>query len=464
MKKTPQDTHIGSLPSTLWLIWVFVLLPIICFYGVGIKEDSFHLKNNGHFFAETGDQFIIQELEENKETLFVLKDSAGLKPLDFTSLEIKRNQKSQNDWLILQESFVTSLPRCPKDTNPHTSCMVTNNGIFEDPIFLGYFFAALFSILAAQSLLSGISHVRSSLPRMVQKSTDENQGLSQDDVEALVLLYSAVEHSSLPWKKGHLASQMPPKHQAIHNRLRLLPLALSLGGLAFLCLGTHQHWYAQQTYGFDIWASSNHPLGFYSRLIYEALLYTLFFPLIFYWLFLSIFIMHHMITTLEEHNAVRFIRFSFDEAGGMGEFGNQSLRNVIVLLPLLLPIIAYILYYPVTQLLIIGLILFTVSLPLIFFWPLLGARRALIRLKGLEIDLLTENFERSYELLKEVLSKEPEHLERVKETSEALLAAEQVFREMNELPTWPFSRTLLAKFASVMTILLSGLAILLERM
>ena len=465
-KASNQKNRLISLSYVFRSIFVFVIFPIILFTIVGFVEHSFFLPNSGLYFTEQGTKYGI----EQEKSLFVLVGETKELAQNFPKEHIEQTWTSDSGQLIFTQDFIATLPRCPKEGIAHHSCMITNNGIFEDPIFLGYFFAVFFMILAAYNLLNGIKSLHASIDRLIVKTkTSETEeeplgGLSNKELEDLLHLCMTIEGSFLPWRRPHMANELSGKHQRLYKNLRYIPFIISLGGTAYLAKGTYQHLYPMQSYGFDIWASGNYPFGFYSRFFYEAILYVVFFPTVFYWLFLSIFIMHHLITYLEEKNAVRFIRFSFDEAHGMGEFGNQSLRNILILMPLLLPIIAYILFYPVTDLLIAGMLIFVIALPFIFYWPLLGARRSLIRLKQNEIKVFTKHYEQSYNRLKEVLSKDPDNLVLVKDTSEALLAADQVFKELNDLSTWPFSRPLIAKFASLMTILLSGLAILLEKL
>ncbi len=137
----------------------------------------------------------------------------------------------------------------------------------------------------------------------------------------------------------------------------------------------------------------------------------------------------------------------------MGEFGNQSMRNVVVVLPLLIPIFAYIIFYPVTPLLAIGLIAFIIGLPVLFLWPLLGARRSMMRMKEAELQMLGTHFESSYFQHKNAMKDHPDNLELQALTAGALQQSEQIFQEMCNLPTWPFSKTLIAKFGSILAIL-----------
>jgi len=184
--------------------------------------------------------------------------------------------------------------------------------------------------------------------------------------------------------------------------------------------------------------------------------------MIFYWVSCSIYLKHQTLTRLEQKKGFRFIRFSHDEAGGMGEFGNQSLRNVVIMLPLLMPIIAYIIFYPVTPLLVIGLIIFIIGLPVLFLWPLLGARRSMIQMKELELQMLATHFERSYFQHKKAVIHNPDDLELQAATGGALQQSEQIFQEMSNLPTWPFSKTLIAKFGSILGMLSGFLYFLIE--
>ena len=317
--------------------------------------------------------------------------------------------------------------------------------------------------MAGRPLIRGFGRIvetTSSRLVILQGEGDGGSELTEGERMQLTLFQMSVIEALLPWNKISRKPLLDPQNIKRIERIRRLPWVISFFGFVFLILGTLQHWNAVETYGFDIWASDNYLLGFIARMLYEAILYVVFFPMMFYWLFCSIYLKHQTLTQLEQKKGFRFIRFSHDEAGGMGEFGNQSLRNVVLMLPLLMPIVAYIVFYPVTLLLIIGLAAFIIGLPALFLWPLLGARRAMTRMKQEEMLMLATYFEKSYFDHKKAIKHFPDDLELHALSGETLRRSEQIYQEMNSLPTWPFSKTLIAKFASILAMLSGSLTFL----
>lgn len=445
-----------KIPWTL-LVVLFAIIPTLGFILIGVVEDSFTLQNNGFSIDESGEHWPILELGD----AYYLIDDAPLTPnhniskYDLNEMNDIKTVVFENGsiGLRLSSDYTDQLARCPSGTIVE-SCIITNNGILEDPIFLGYFPAAALTVIAGKGLVSGFHRIietTSSRLVMLKGEDGGDSQLTEEDRAQLTLFQQLLISSLLPWNKSPQMQFLTPENVAKIRWVRRIPWIISIFGFLFLVMGTLQHWNSVDTYGFDIWASQNYLLGFMARLLYEAILYLIFFPMMFYWLFCSIYLKHQTLIQLEQKRGFRFIRFSHDEAGGMGEFGSQSLRNVVVMLPLLLPIIAYIIFYPVTPILIIGLSGFLIGLPILFLWPLLGARRSMIRMKELEIQTLATHFERSYFQHKRAVQESPEDLELHGLTGEALQRSEQIYQEMSNLPTWPFSRTLLTKFASIIT-------------
>ena len=456
---TANDS-LESIP-TKGLILIFAIIPALIFTAVGTVEDSFELADTGVLFDDSGG---IYDLIEWEDRLYVFNQT-NASSVDIRAEQVADYTYHPSGYLMLTNEFASELNRCPVG-DIEVTCVITNNGLLEDPIFLGYFPAAAFTILAAGPLIRGMHAVRRGLPNLVSFEGDfgSSSQLSQDDFEEVDRFYNCMLLSILPWEKVPESKELSSENLKRFNHLRRVPKILSFLGLLTLYLGTNQHWTSEQTYGFDIWASSNFLLGFSSRLLYEAMIEIVFFPLIFYWLFTSIYLKHHALTRLEEKNGFKFIRFSHDEAGGMGEFGNQSLRNVQLILPLLIPILAYIIFYPVTPLLVIGMIAFVVGLPVLFFWPLMGARKSMIRMKVEEAGLLADCFEMEYYRHKMAILNTPEDGVTLAETGDALIRSEQISSDMNKLSTWPFNRSLIARFVTILMVLLSGSGILILEM
>jgi hypothetical protein len=465
------------IPWSILLV-VFSLIPALAFIGIGVIEDSFTLDNSGTDVDDNGVHRPIIETDgqyylivtinggefgttpAHNESTYELNEAGDVVELSFNNGDV--------GW-HLSEEYTSGLERCPLDQvleeTPvfDQSCLITNNGILEDPIFLGYFPAAALTLLAGRPLIRGFGRIvetTSSRLVILQGEGDGDSEFTAGDRVQLTLFQQSVIEALLPWRKISRKQSLTPQNLKRIQRIRRLPWVISIFGFLFLILGTLQHWNAVETYGFDIWASDNYILGFVARMLYEAVLYVIFFPMLFYWLFCSIYLKHQTLTQLEQKKGFRFIRFSHDEAGGMGEFGNQSLRNVVLMLPLLMPIVAYIVFYPVTLLLIIGLGAFIIGLPALFLWPLLGARRAMVRMKQEEMQMLATHFERSYFQHKKTIKNSPDDLELHALSGETLQRSEQIYQEMNNLPTWPFSRTLIAKFASIIAMLSGSLGVL----
>lgn len=461
------EKGIHNLPLFVFIV-AFSLVPALIFVGVGIVEDSFILNNEGVSADLDG---VLWPITEYDGRYYIIVDSEANPYWDIDHQSVPTHNLSTYEidqfddvseivlgadtvgWL-LNKDYSDGLERCPKEII--VSCVVTNNGIVEDPIFLGYFPAVALTVIAVRPLVRGfnrISETTSSRLVILRGEEGSDSELTEGDLRQLMLLQTSLIESLIPWKNISQKHLLTHENASSIRSIRKIPWVLSIFGLLFLALGTIQHWTAVDTYGFDIWASNNYLLGFISRLIYEALLYVIFFPMIFYWLFCSIYLKHQTLTQLEQKKGFRFIRFSHDEAGGMGEFGNQSMRNVVSILPLLIPIIAYIIFYPVTPLLAIGLITFIIGLPVLFLWPLLGARRSMMRMKEVELQILGTHFESSYFQHKNAVKYHPDDLELQALTGGTLQQSEQIFQEMCNLPTWPFSKALIAKFGSILAML-----------
>jgi len=465
--QSPPEKSIQNVPWFL-LIVAFALVPVLVFAGVGVVEDSFTLNNEG---VSVDSQGVLWPITEDEGRYYIIVESGTNPNWDISNPNVPAHNLStyqldssgnvseivlEGDtvgWL-LNEDYSEGLERCPKEIIE--SCVITNNGILEDPIFLGYFPTVALTLIAIRPLVSGfnrISETTSSRLVILKGEEEGDSELTEDDLRQLTIFQKSLIESLLPWKSISQKHLLTDENVSSIRSIRRIPWAISIFGFLFLILGSIQHWKAVDTYGFDIWASDNYLLGFISRLLYEAVLYVVFFPMIFYCVSCSIYLKHQTLTRLEQKKGFRFIRFSHDEAGGMGEFGNQSLRNVVIMLPLLMPIIAYIIFYPVTPLLIIGLIVFIIGLPVLFLWPLLGARRSMIRMKELELQMLATHFEKSYFQHKKAVMHHSDDLELQAATGGALQQSEQIFQEMSSLPTWPFSKTLIAKFGSIIAML-----------
>jgi hypothetical protein len=321
---------------------------------------------------------------------------------------------------------------------------VSNNGVLEDPIFLAYFPVAWLLLYSSHHILRSARQLRAALPYIVQhgggSKLTEAGFKEMTDYYDLLLAKMARE---TPLRHG----QAPPSCKGLSLAIRWL-VAFTFGGAAaFLAFSTYQHLNAQQAYGFDIGASSHHPFGFSLRFAFETILYLFVMAPVVARLFAAICVMQHALTTLQRHNAIRFVRFAHDRAGGFAEFGEHSLMHVVALLPFLLLILAYVVFYPSTVLLWFGLAVYLVGLPLIFFLPLAGARRAMGQARRNELEAIGGSVGKHYDQLKASLGMD--NLEGVQREAGLVSEGEKVFETVAAQSCWPFSTSLLARFGSI---------------
>ncbi|MEA3189640.1 MAG: hypothetical protein QOD77_222 [Thermoplasmata archaeon] len=320
---------------------------------------------------------------------------------------------------------------------------VHNNGLFEDPIFLAYFPVAWLLLYSARHIVRSARDLRKALPFVVRH--DGRSTLTEARFKEMGDYYDVLL-ARMALQKVPPQGKAPDSCKGLSLAVRVLvPLTFAVAGL-FLALSTYQHWNAQQAYGFDIWASSHHLLGFCLRLAFETVLYP-FMAIVVSQLLVAICIMQHALRTLRSHDAIRYVRFAHDRAGGFAEFGEHSLMHVVAMLPFLLLILAYVVFYPSTGILWVGLVVYLVGLPLIFFLPLAGARRAMGQARRNELEMVGGAVGKHYDQLKASLGKDD--LAAVEREAGLVSEGEKVFQAVADQSCWPFSTSLLARFGSI---------------
>ena len=195
-------------------------------------------------------------------------------------------------------------------------------------------------------------------------------------------------------------------------------------------------------------------MAYISRTITDFLLAGIMGPLVLYPIILSVMITYHSLKQVGDTNSLKFIRFSKDEAGGLGEYGIQSFLNTIALLPYSVVLIGIIIQakslditIPVTTMGATGVYL--CLLIFVFFFPLSGAAKSMSALKRKELSSISEHYANSYLNFKKALE-ESDDLDTIRLHSEAMIAAETVFEGVMKQPTVPYSKALVARlFASV---------------
>jgi hypothetical protein len=338
------------------------------------------------------------------------------------------------------------------------------HGVLEATAFLTYFPTSFLMVIAAYRSVGRLDDTLNSLTKIARFESETTHldavyasAMDEERLEELFAFYEYVI-AELTYRSSHEDVHLPENYKRTNDLIFRIPrLLFFAGGTVLFLIATEHHWNAVETYGFRLWSSQEFLLGFAARMVYDILLYVVMGPFIALRLMLSIYLMHHAMTRLQRWKGIRFLRFSIDEAGGFGEFGQQSLRNVMVLLPLIIPIVVSILFLPSNELTIVGIAIFLCSVPIVFFWPLLGARRSMVRMKQLEMEILADAYLDNYESYKQFLEEtdttDAQKTEELIQYGEALDISESIFNGVKDQPAWPFSRTLIGRFISLMAAL-----------
>jgi hypothetical protein len=193
-------------------------------------------------------------------------------------------------------------------------------------------------------------------------------------------------------------------------------------------------------------------VAYISRTLTDFLLAGIMGPLVLYPIILSVMITYHSLKQVADTNSLKFIRFSKDEAGGLGEYGIQSFLNTVALLPYSVVLVGIIiqarsleLTLPITTIAATGVYL--ALLLFVFFFPLTGAAKSMAALKKKELESISEHYANSYSNFKKALE-ESEDLDIIRLHSEAMIAAETVFDGVMKQPTVPYSKALITRLAA----------------
>lgn len=327
-----------------------------------------------------------------------------------------------------------------------------DNGIRQDPIFLMYFVTAFLLVAAVWRVVDRLPRALGSLGALVRIQEDrKGPGMRRKEVEHLARLY-AYAYEGLTFRRR---GPKPDGYGDLAFPPRAVAVLTALAGAGFLWWSTRAHLDPVGTYGFDIWSAPGRPLGLWGRFAFELLLYVGLATFAAHRLATSMRLLQHSTATLRARNALRFLRFTGDAAGGLSRFGEQSFNYVLVVLAFLPILIAYVLDYPVTPGLVAGAVVFVLVLPLVFFWPLLPARRVLLDAKVAQLEGLAVAYNRHYARMCDTLRDGDK--EEVEKARERVAAAREVFEDVQAQPTWPFDTRLLARLGSVVVFVAASL-------
>lgn len=343
------------------------------------------------------------------------------------------------------------------------------NGVLEDPNVLSYFPVAFLVVMGVRHAVERQYRTINSLwtRRVLRFSSDTSyiedefpeyaSSLTPADVQKLISFYDFLL-AKATFRGASPDISCPDEYRPVYRNFRRVFFGIVLVGSLVLVTITYYHWFAIEMYGIDFWASANYPVGFFLRFVYEAVLFLVVFPIVLIQAIVSLFLVYHPLKRVGESNGIQFQRFALDDASGFSEFGIQSFTNVLALIPFAAPIVIVTLFIPTTIFHIIGLVLVTVAVPLLFVAQLWSAHRALSKMQEMELAFVGEAFTENYHLYKRRLV-EANTMEELADEAlvthgEALEKADVVFNGIRKQSTWPFDKTQLGQLASVVTFLI----------
>lgn len=291
---------------------------------------------------------------------------------------------------------------------------------------------------------------------------DRSSTLTADEYAELVALYRWLLTAVTPRGGTVDGADLGPHRRYCRLFKRGFALVWIVGVVGLL-LATYNHWFSVSVYGFDTWYSGNHPVGFTVRTAYNAMVFLVVGPSIVSQLAVLSFLLYHPFKFLNERNALRYRRFAPDGVGGYSAFGTQSLNNVLVLLPFSIIGVVYLFFLPTTRLLLVGGVLYTLAFPVLFFGPLVTARAAIRDANERELSIVARAYTENYEDYKRELA-EADRVDEIDDQHlltrhEVLQTSDNVYNEIRDRPNWPFDRSVIQRFVSLMLTLISGLVL-----
>ena len=197
-------------------------------------------------------------------------------------------------------------------------------------------------------------------------------------------------------------------------------------------------------------------IAWVGRSISDVILTAVMGPLVLWPIVLCVMLTFHSLKEVADSRSLKYVRFSKDEAGGLGEYGMQSFLNMITLLPYAGIIIGILAQgrlagttisfgFICASITYMGLLLF------VFFFPLSRAAKSMGILKRDELNFISMHYATAYEDFKSELAKEKKDLDELRASSEAMILADQVFQGILSQPSVPYSRALIARLVATMT-------------
>ena len=269
--------------------------------------------------------------------------------------------------------------------------------------------------------------------------------------------------AKVTFRGNHETISCPELYRSTYRWMKFGYFLAVMGGIVVLGVTTVYHWFAETAYGYDIWFSANYPVGFAVRFVYDAFLFVLLGPFLIAQVAVLVYLIYHPFKFLNARNGLRFRRYAPDGVGGFSKFGNQAFNNVLILLPFYVTAVTYYLYLPLLTHIIVGVLLYILAFPLLFFAQLLTAHWAMKSAIETELEIIGQTYGENYLQYKNDLL-DSGSLADVNDSElaihhDALGKADTVYNEIRNRPTWPFDRAVVGKVVSLTLSLFSGVVL-----
>jgi len=396
--------------------WKFIAFGVTSFWTEASSSAKIR-KQNLHLNKRTTVDFYKVQVFENVK---------WLKPI----LDAKTNHLVLAVWLLFG-AFPTLLFYVTSSIDGSFS--FSGLSLKDDYIFLSYYIYIPAFISLAVIYLPKYSEVIRSLSQVI---TFSNDTATKENVNS---------KSITSEKMSNILTRVSNMLNA-EGKAKLIQTSLIIGGILWAFMCADAHWHSVETYGVEIWSSSSFLTSFITRTVYELVIFGYILPVLLYKYFALLVSIRFLFVKLSSENAITLRPMSPDDAGGLGSFGSYSLKLVLVFLPFLLPILAYIVSGFNTLPFLLGVSLYTPAVLFIFFFPLSGAHGLMKEEKDTELKVILEMFNTAYDNMRNSYSsggqKLAEYLSEVQSLGD-------IYHKTSKMPVWPFTLKTLRGFLAV---------------
>ena len=329
---------------------------------------------------------------------------------------------------------------------------ISGLSLLQDPASISFLSLGLLLPPLVLIMMNTIPITVESLSNVIELDTENDKStMTEERLDELVNTYSHLYCRETGRNHDNIRYPKAADLDSFIKRMNFIKLTVKFLAYSYTILTAYNRFTATDSLATQ--KAEVSMVGFVCRTITDFVGAAILGPLVFYPIILSVMITFHSLKQVSDTNSLKYIRFSKDEAGGLGEYGRQSFLNTVAILPIggvLLGIIiqANLKGYEVAGTNILVTVIYFIFVLFVFFFPLSGAASSMVKLKREELADLSEHYANSYLKFKKALE-DAEELDLIKEHSEAMIAAETVFEGIMKQPTVPYSKSLVARLASI---------------